>query len=311
MLPVMEEKLKAVAALLPEEALGWHVPMSGMTTLRLGGPADLVCEPGSEEETQRLLTACAALQVPVLTVGRGSNLLVRDGGWRGMVLSTRRLNRLTVDGHTVTAGAGVPLSVLARRAADAELAGLTFAGGIPGSLGGAVLMNAGAYGGEMKDVVTRVSGFTLTGAPFEVSAEECRFGHRTSALQELPVVICRAELRLADGKREALLQEMADLNARRREKQPLELPSAGSTFKRPANGYASALIDQCGLKGLRIGGAQVSEKHAGFCVNLGGTSADFLRLMEEVRQRVLAQTGIELEPEVRIVGEEETNGGTD
>lgn len=143
----MMEKLKAIAALLPEDALQWNVPMAGLTTLRLGGPADLVCEPASQEDVQRLLTACAALEVPVMAVGRGSNLLVKDGGIRGVVLSTRRLNKLTVHGHTITAGAGVPLSVLARRAADAGLAGLSFAGGIPGSLGGAVLMNAGAYGG--------------------------------------------------------------------------------------------------------------------------------------------------------------------
>lgn len=163
----------------------------------------------------------------------------------------------------------------------------------------------------MKDVVTRVSGYTLTGAPFELDAAECSFGHRTSALQELPVMICEAEMKLADGEKNVLLAEMADFNQRRRDKQPLELPSAGSTFKRPANGYASALIDQCGLKGLTVGGAQVSEKHAGFCVNLGGTAADFLTLMMEVERRVQKQTGILLEPEVRSVGEDIMTGGSD
>lgn len=251
-----------------------------------------------------MLVAADTLQVPVMTVGRGSNLLVRDGGVRGLVIGTRRLNRLTVAGNTITAGAGVPLSLLARRAAEASLAGLAFAGGIPGSLGGAVLMNAGAYDGQMADVVTLVRGFTLQGVSFEMKAEQLGFAHRTSALQQMPCVILEAVMTLTPGDSGAELDKIADFNRRRREKQPLDLPSAGSTFKRPANGYASALIDQCGLKGFTVGGAQVSEKHAGFCVNLGGTAADFLALMDAVRDRVLAQTGIALEPEVQICGED-------
>lgn len=307
----MKEKLEAIAKLLPEEAVRRDVPMSGMTTLRLGGPADLVCEPGDMDDVRRLLLACAALKVPVLPIGRGSNLLVRDGGFRGVVLSTRRLNHLTVDGTRITAGAGVPLSVLAKRAADASLKGLSFAGGIPGSLGGALLMNAGAYGGEMKDVVTRVSGFTMTGDAFTLTGEELGFGYRRSAMQSQPVVICEAEMVLQPGDRDALYTEMIELNARRREKQPLEYPSAGSTFKRPVNGFAAALIDQCGLKGFAVGGARVSEKHAGFCINTGSSSADFLHLMDEVSRRVLQQTGVLLEPEVCIVGETAVEGEND
>jgi len=294
--------LERIAALLPQDAAQRHVPMPGLTTLRLGGPAQMVLEPENADQAALVLRAAHAEMIPVMALGRGSNLLVRDGGIPGIVLSTRRMNRLAIDGHTLTAGAGVPLSVLAKRAAEAGLAGLAFAGGIPGSVGGAVLMNAGAYNGEMSQVIARVSGLRMDGTAFTYTAEEMGFAHRTSRLQDEDCLITEAVFALTDGDPEQILAEIAELNRRRREKQPLELPSAGSTFKRPANGYASAMIDQCGLKGFRIGGAQVSEKHAGFCVNLGGTASDLLQLMDHVQKTVLDATGTLLEPEVRIVG---------
>ena len=196
------------------------------------------------------------------------------------------------------------MSTLSMAAAEAGLAGLTFASGIPGTVGGGVYMNAGAYGGEMSQVVTLVEGLTMAGQPFAYTAEDLRFDYRHSRLMEEDKIVTHVCLRLRPGKREEILSEMADYNRRRAEKQPLTLPSAGSTFKRPVGGYASALVDECGLKGFSIGGAQVSEKHAGFCVNRGGTAADFLALMAHIQRVVMEEKGIRLEPEVRILGED-------
>ena len=234
--------------------------------------------------------------MPVLPLGRGSDLLVRDGGLRGCVLSTRRLTSLRVEGQTVTAGAGVSLALLSRTSAEHGLGGLAFASGIPGSVGGAIKLNAGAYGGEMSQVMSRVRGYTMDGEPFELPGEAMAFRYRYSILQSEPRMVTEAVFTLPAGDRDALLAEMAELNRRRREKQPLDVPSAGSTFRRPPEGYASAMIDACGLKGYRVGGAAVSEKHAGFCVNLGGTSRDFLRLMGDVQARVRERFGVTLEP---------------
>ena len=305
MTEAMRTALEQLADLLPASCVHWQVPMATMTTLKLGGPADLVLEPETPEQAADILRLADTLQVPCMPVGRGSNLLVRDGGVRGCILSTKGLKRLTVEGHTATAGAGVALATLSRTAAEHGLAGLTFAAGIPGSVGGAVKMNAGAYGGEMSQVVRQVRGYTRQGAPFCLSNEAMDFRHRHSRLMEEDLLVTEVDFMLSDGEPEALLREAAELNARRREKQPLELPSAGSTFKRPPNGYASAMIDACGLKGLQVGGAQVSTKHAGFCVNLGGTSHDFLQLMEQVQSAVQQRFGVLLEPEVCVIGEEE------
>ena len=196
------------------------------------------------------------------------------------------------------------MSTLSMAAAEANLAGLTFASGIPGTVGGGVYMNAGAYGGEMCQVVSRVEGFDMTGEPFCYTAQEMAFRHRYSRLMDENKVITRVTFKLHPGKRETLLAEMVDFNTRRADKQPLTKFSAGSTFKRPENGYASAMIDQCGLKGYAVGGAKVSEKHAGFCINEGGTAADFLALMAHVQKIVHDQCGAILEPEVRILGED-------
>ena len=196
------------------------------------------------------------------------------------------------------------MSTLSMAAAEANLAGLTFASGIPGTVGGGVYMNAGAYGGEMAQVVSLVEGFDMTGEPFSYTREEMDFGHRHTRLMDENKLITHVTFQLQPGKREELLAEMVDFNTRRAEKQPLTQFSAGSTFKRPPNGFASAMIDQCGLKGCTIGGAQVSEKHAGFCINKGGTTADFLALMAHVQQVVYEKFDTMLEPEVRILGED-------
>ena len=279
--------------------------MARYTTLHLGGPADLLASPDKPEQVPLLLKTAHELDVPVTIIGNGSNLLVKDGGIRGLVLRLcRDMQHIEVHGCTVRAEAGAMMSTLSMAAAEANLAGLTFASGIPGTVGGGVYMNAGAYGGEMSQVVSLVEGYDMTGEPFRYTGEEMAFRHRYSRLMDETKLITHVTFKLHPGKREALLAEMVDYNTRRAEKQPLTQFSAGSTFKRPANGYASAMIDQCGLKGFTLGGAQVSEKHAGFCINKGGTAADFLALMAHVQKVVREQFDTQLEPEVRILGED-------
>ncbi len=299
----LEEQLRQE---MPDLLMKRHAPMSEYTTLRLGGAADLLIEPAKEREVQRVLQLASACRVPVTIIGHGSNLLVLSGGIRGAVIRIgSRMSAIRVEKNQVIAQAGAMMPAVAGAAAANGLAGLTFAGGIPGTVGGGALMNAGAYGGEMSQVVAEVAGFDrLSGEPFRYTGEEMHYSYRSSRLQKEDKVITSVIMHLTDGDKDALRQEMQDFNARRREKQPLDVPSAGSTFRRPANGFAAALIDQCGLKGTSIGGAQVSEKHAGFLVNRGGTPEDFLHLMTLVRDAVQAQTGVTLEPEVCILGEE-------
>ena len=279
--------------------------MARYTTLHLGGPADLLVSPDKPEQVQLLLKSAHELEVPVVIIGNGSNLLVKDGGIRGLVIRMcRDMQHIEIIGSRIRSEAGAMMSTLSMAAAEANLAGLTFASGIPGTVGGGVYMNAGAYGGEMSQVVSLVEGFDMTGEPFCYNRFEMNFGHRYTRLMDENKIITHVTFQLQPGKREALLAEMVDFNTRRAEKQPLTQFSAGSTFKRPVNGYASAMIDQCGLKGFAVGGAQVSEKHAGFCINKGGTAADFLALMAHVQQVVQDKFGTMLEPEVRILGED-------
>jgi len=295
----LEERLSGGVKLIP------MAPMAQYTTLRLGGPADLLAEPESPEQLAQLLKEANDLNIPVTLIGHGSNLLVKDGGIRGLVIRIcRGMRRIEARGNTLRAEAGAMLSSLAMTAAENSLGGLTFASGIPGTVGGGVYMNAGAYGGEMCQVVTLVEGVDYTGQPFSYTGEEMQFSYRHSRLMEENKIITHVTCQLPDANREELIKEMVELNRRRAEKQPLTLPSAGSTFKRPVGGYASALVDECGLKGVSIGGAQVSEKHAGFLVNRGGTAADFLALIAHVQKVVFEQKGIMLEPEVRILGED-------
>jgi len=278
--------------------------MSAHTTFRIGGPARRMAVPGSAEEVRLLLELAEEHRWPTLILGGGSNLLVSDQGIDRLVIATAGLRELCAEGETLTAGAGVRLSRLAAFAAERGLGGLSFAQGIPGTVGGAVFMNAGAYGGEMAQVVERVTAWLPDRGVCTLPREELGFAYRHSRFSEGEGVVLAAELRLEGGRDPAELQsEMEELRERRRQRQPLELPSAGSTFKRPVGHYAGTLIESCGLKGLQVGGAQVSEKHAGFVVNRGGAScADVLALMEEVQRRVYEETGVRLEPEVRAVG---------
>jgi len=298
----LEERLRAADEHLSVKR---NALMARYTTLHLGGPADLLVSPDRADQIPLVLKAAHELDVPVIIIGNGSNLLVKDGGIRGLVLRLcRDMQHIEVRGNQIRAEAGAMMSTLSMAAAAANLAGLTFASGIPGTVGGGVYMNAGAYGGEMSQVVTLVEGFDMTGEPFRYTRMEMDFSHRHTRLMDENKLITHVTFQLHPGKRETLLAEMVDFNTRRAEKQPLTQFSAGSTFKRPPNGFASAMVDQCGLKGFTIGGAKVSEKHAGFCINAGGTAADFLALMAHVQQVVQEKFGTWLEPEVRILGED-------
>lgn len=278
-------------------------PMSSHTTFRVGGPAALMALPADEEQFVSAARLALKAGIKPLCVGNGSNLLVDDRGLDAFVIKAApQMNRCSVEEGSIAASAGTLLVHLANTAADHGLTGLEFAHGIPGSVGGAVTMNAGAYDGEMKQVVERVLALDEQGELEELSAADCDFSYRHSAFSNGKRLIVSAKMRLIPGDRNAIHAKMADLMARRREKQPLEYPSAGSTFKRPQGHFAAALIDQCGLKGLTVGGAQVSAKHAGFVINAGGaTCTDVLKLIDQVRERVLRETGVELEPEVKYL----------
>lgn len=280
-------------------------PMARYTTLHLGGPADMLVCPEKPEQVRQALVEAHELELPVIIIGNGSNLLVKDGGIRGLVIRMcRDMQDIGITGDRIRCAAGAMMNTLSSAAADAELGGLTFASGIPGTVGGATYMNAGAYGGEMSQVVTLVEGFNMVGEPFRYARPDMQFTYRHSRLMKENKIITHVTFQLPQGRREDLLAEMVDFNRRRAEKQPLTNFSAGSTFKRPQEGYAAQMIDECGLKGCTIGGAQVSEKHAGFLVNKGGTAADFLALMAHVQHVVHEKKGVMLEPEVRILGED-------
>ncbi len=305
---MLEMSLRAVC---PGLELRKEEPMSRYTSFKVGGPAALMALPKTENEAALAIKAANSQYVKPFFLGNGSNLLVSDAGYDGFILkmSGGELAQSRCEGTTLKAGAAIPLARLAMDALDRGLTGLEFASGIPGTLGGAVVMNAGAYGGEMKQVVSAVTYLDENGEKVTISAEECGFSYRRSIFSDHPErLVTGAEIALEPGDRAAIKARMEELAEQRKAKQPLDLPSAGSTFKRPApvDGqpvYAAALIDQCGCKGLRVGGAQVSEKHAGFVVNTGGaTCADILELVRQVRERVLARTGIELELEVRTLG---------
>ncbi|MBR3504233.1 MAG: UDP-N-acetylmuramate dehydrogenase [Clostridia bacterium] len=301
----MRELTERLLAFAEESRVLEDEPMSRHTTFRVGGPADALFLPANGDEIVRAMREARDLGQDCFVMGNGSNLLVRDGGIRGLVIVIGEpMSGVRVEGNILRAQAGAPLTRAAREAASASLKGLAFASGIPGSVGGAVAMNAGAYGGEIKDALARA--LVLEGEkPVWKTPEELRMTYRDSDALRRGLIVLEAEFRLTPGDREAILAEMNELARRRREKQPLALPSAGSTFKRPEGHFAGALIEAAGLKGLRVGGAQVSELHAGFIVNTGGATArDVQDLIALVQARVLAASGVALEPEVRIIGEE-------
>ena len=281
-------------------------PMAKHTSFRIGGPADVLAQPGNEAELAALLKRAADHAVPVTLVGNGSNLLVRDKGIRGLVIKLSNLfSSITVAGNVLTFGSGISLAMASKKAASLSLSGLEFAVGIPGTIGGAVYMNAGAYDGEMAKVVTSVQVMDRQGQSSQLKADELDFSYRHTALQNSGLIVTSVTVSLQPGEAESIKAKMDDFSQRRIAKQPLELPSAGSMFKRPVGYFAGTLIEQTGLKGYTVGGAQVSTKHAGFVVNVGGATAkDVLQLIRDVQDRVLAVQGVKLEPEVLVLGEE-------
>ncbi|MBS5890433.1 MAG: UDP-N-acetylmuramate dehydrogenase [Negativicoccus succinicivorans] len=287
--------------------------MARHTTFAIGGPADLYIEPATEAELAGVLRVVANEKCPLMILGGGANVLVRDGGVRGVVVGLSRLVRpCYTDGTRLVVAGGVRLAQASRAAAKAELSGLEFACGIPGTIGGAVWMNAGAYGGEMQQIVTEVTALTRAGERVVYAGDQLHFAYRHSVFQETGDIITQVTMELQPGNAAEIRAKMADYTQRRTTKQPLDMPSSGSTFKRPVGYYAGTLIETTGLKGLTVGGAQVSMRHAGFIVNCGGaTAADVLGLIAEVQRRVFAAHGVTLEPEVQIFGEDEQRSETD
>lgn len=278
-------------------------PLAAHCTFKIGGPAQLFVQPQTEQQLCSVAALCKEQAVRYYLLGNGSNILFADEGFAGVVIDISALGSdIAVEGNMLTAGAGVRLVALCRAALEHGLSGLEFAYGIPGTVGGAVYMNAGAYGGEMKDVLTVVRYLTTEGKVVQASAAELDLSYRHSIFEENGGCILSAQFALQPGNAADIRAKMDELMAKRADKQPLDKPSAGSTFKRPAGAFAAALIDQCGLRGFRHGGAAVSDKHCGFVVNLGGaTCADVLALCDEVRAIVKEKTGYELEKEIRVV----------
>ena len=288
---------------LPNLEIRFDVPMSRLTSFRIGGPAKCVACPKSEEELSSLLKLCAANGVEPVILGAGTNVLAPDAGMERLVIVLKDAleGMEQVTETSIRVMAGVTMSRAAVFAAGLNLGGLEFAHGIPGTVGGGVYMNAGAYGGEIKDVCTRVRIMDMQGDARWITNQEAAFSYRHSAIEDNPWIVVAAEFELTPRPETEVWEKMKELIGKRRASQPLDLPSAGSAFKRPVGGYAAALIDQTGLKGFQVGGAAVSEKHAGFVVNLGGaTAADVQELLKAVSDKVYDRTGIRLEPEVRI-----------
>lgn len=280
-------------------------PMKRHTTFRIGGPADYYLCPHSAKEIQKVVEICREEKLLYFILGNGSNLLVSDQGYRGVVIQLwKNVSDIRVEGCLIHAKAGASLAKIAAEALEEGLTGMEFAAGIPGTLGGAVVMNAGAYGGEMKDILKEVLVMDQQGRIFTLEKKDLKLGYRTSAVKEKGYIVLAAVLELRPGDREEIRKLMEDLKQKRVEKQPLDLPSAGSTFKRPEGYFAGKLIMDAGLRGFSVGGAQVSEKHCGFVVNTGGASAsDVLTLIREVQKRVREKFGVELETEVKFLGE--------
>lgn len=298
--------VKSVTEKLPQLGLLQDEPMKKHTTFRIGGPADYYAEPDMSR-ISKLIEMAKACDMPVTVIGNGSNLLVGDKGIRGLVIGIGKgMSEITAqgNGHVITAGAGAILAAVAAKAAEASLSGLEFASGIPGSVGGAVVMNAGAYGGEIKDVLIDATVLTAEGELKTVTRDELDLSYRHSIVQEKGYIVLSARFRLTPKPKDEIKSYMAELRTKRVEKQPLEYPSAGSTFKRPEGYFAGKLIMDAGLRGYSVGDAQVSQKHCGFVVNKGeATAADVLTLIKDVQETVLKQFGVKLEPEVKMIGE--------
>ena len=300
-----QEFYNALESILTKDGVLIDEPMKSHTTFRVGGPADYYTIPKTKEEIRDIVRVCKQWEVPFYIIGNGSNLLVSDKGYRGVMIQIYKdMNEITIEGQKVTAQAGALLSAIANRALDAGLTGFEFAAGIPGTLGGACVMNAGAYGGEMKDVLTYVTVLDEEGQFLTVDKEALELGYRTSVIAKKGYIALEAGIELKEGTRDEIKARMEELKDRRITKQPLEYPSAGSTFKRPEGYFAGKLIEDAGLRGFRVGDAQVSEKHCGFVINRGSaTAADIMELITEVADTVERKFGVRMEPEVKRLGE--------
>lgn len=296
--------MKQLYDILPEDCILKDVPLRSFTSMRTGGPADWLLEPETDNQLLALIDLAQNSSIPMLIIGNGSNILISDLGFRGMVIHLgKRMSRIDVNGFRITAQSGALLSAVARRAADSGLTGFEFAAGIPGSVGGALCMNAGAYGGDISQILE--SAVVLhNGQMLSLPAADLKLSYRSSIIEKESMVVLSAVFSLTVDDKSAVLARMEDLNKRRREKQPLQFPSCGSFFKRPAGYFAGALIEQAGLKGYSVGDAQVSEKHAGFIINRGNaTSADIYALMRHIQDTVQQRFGVLLEPEVKLIGD--------
>ena len=300
-----QEIKKMFCELLGRDHVLTDEPMKQHTTFKIGGPADYFLLPETGEEVGEIIKICRKTDTPYFILGNGSNLLVGDGGYRGAVIQVyRNMSAVTVEGTTITAQAGALLSAVAAAAKNASLTGFEFAGGIPGTVGGAAVMNAGAYGGETKDVLVEVTVMDAEGKIFAIPAEKLELGYRTSVIKKAGYIVLEAKIRLKKGDQEAIRERMKELTIQRTTKQPLEYPSAGSTFKRPEGYFAGKLVMDSGLRGYQVGGARISEKHCGFVINAGdATAKDVRTLMDNVRDIVYEKYGVTLEPEVKFLGE--------
>ena len=296
---------KELLNILDEENIKVDEPMKKHISFKVGGPADFLVKPKTEEELRNVVEFAKKENVPFIVIGNGSNLLVKDGGIRGIVIElSDNFNNYEIDGNIIKAQSGALLAIIGRNAMKNSLTGFEFAAGIPGTLGGALAMNAGAYGGEMKQVVKTVRLMDRDGNIFELSNEEMKFEYRRSLLTTKDYIVLSAVIELQPGNVEEIKEIMADYSNRRSTKQPLNFPSAGSTFKRPEGHFAAKLIDDCGLRGLNLRGAQVSDKHCGFVINSGGATAkDILELIEYTQEKVYEKFGEKIELEVEILGE--------
>lgn len=280
-------------------------PLCKYTMTKLGGKADLLVIPGTIEETEATVRYAYEKDIPLLLLGNGSNMVVRDGGVRGIVLHLAKLDAIKIEGTRVHAEAGALIIDVSKQAAAAKLTGIEFACGIPGSIGGAMAMNAGAYGGEIKDIIMQATVLTKSGERLVLSKDELELGYRQSIIAKEGYYVLSADFQLLDGQQEMIDAKVADLTFQRESKQPLEYPSAGSVFKRPPGYFAGKLIQDCGLQGKGHGGAEVSLKHAGFIINKNNaTASDYIQTIDMVKAEVKKQFGVELELEVKIVGEE-------
>ncbi len=300
----MLKKLSTELEKLRDVVVQYHTPLKDYTSFRIGGPADIFLIPLQNRVLPEIIAILNNYQQDFFILGKGSNIIVGDQGIRGVVIYNARLNNIIIKDDQITAECGVTLAALAKQAMEAELSGLEFASGIPGSLGGAIFMNAGAYGSEMKDIIVEVDVINHTGEILTLNKQQLDLSYRHSILQEKSLIASRVKLKLAPGDREQIKAQMKKLNQQRQEKQPLEWPSAGSVFKRPDGYYSGPLIEKAGLKGARVGDAQVSQKHAGFIINRGNATAhDVIELIKKVQREVYQNSGIKLETEPRYIGE--------